>query len=483
MTDLIIIGAGVVGCAVAREMSRYNLEIRVLERGHDVAEGASKANSGIVHAGYDAVPGTLKAKLNVEGAKMYPEMCRELGVPYRKNGALVLAFSEDDRGTLQKLLQQGIDNGVEELRIIEKEELRSLEPNVSEDAVCALLVPTSGITSPYEMAFALADHAAVNGVAFEMNTKVEHMAWDGDHWVLETNRGRTEARMVINCAGFDSARLHDEISSRKLHITHRRGQYYILDHPDVLPFDRTMFQCPTRMGKGILVAPTVHGNVLLGPTAEDLDDGLDTETTQEGLDAILKACRLTWPKVSVRTAVTNFSGIRAHEAGGDFVIGPVEGAGKAWEAAGLESPGLSAAPAVGKMLAEMVAASEHLEKKAEFRAPIPRPRPFNEMTREEQKAAIEKDPKMGVVICRCEVVTEAEIRAAIRRPVGATSVDGVKRRTRAGMGRCQGGFCSPRVVEILSEELGKPMTEIQKGSEGSWLLCGTISEAMGGQEA
>ncbi len=476
MFDILIVGAGVVGSSVARALSRYQASILVVDAACDVAEGSSKANSGIVHAGYDAVPGTLKAKLNVRGAEMYPSLCEELGVPYRRNGAMILAFSEDDRSTLKKLYDQGIKNGVKELRIIEKEEILALEPQTSPEVVCALLVPTSGIVSPYEMAFALADHAAVNGVEFRFQTKVDSVRWEKDHWEAETNQGKIQARILVNCAGASSADLHNQMGGEKAEIIHRRGQYYILDHPDVLPFDHTMFQCPTKMGKGILVAPTVHGNVLLGPTAEDIQDPLDVATTAEGLESVLKAARLTWPGLSVRTAITNFSGVRAHEIHGDFMVGKV--AGHAYEAAGMESPGLSAAPAVGEMLEEIIVREEGLEKKAQWLPAPVHPRPFNEMTDQERQAAIEADPLYGKIICRCEVVTEAEIRAAIRRPVGATSVDGVKRRTRAGMGRCQGGFCSPRVVEILAEELHIPMTSVRKGGPGSELLVGTIQEAM-----
>ncbi len=477
MTDVLILGAGVVGSSVARALSRHKASILVVDAACDVAEGSSKANSGIVHAGYDAVPGTLKAKLNVRGAEMYPALCEELGVPYRRNGALILAFSEADRSTLQKLYDQGIQNGVKELRIIEKDEILKLEPQTSSEVVCALLVPTSGIVSPYEMAFALADHAAVNGVKFQFNTRVESVRKTDEGWVAKTNQGEIKAKILVNCAGASSAEIHNQMGGQKAEIVHRRGQYYILDHPDVLPFDHTMFQCPTKMGKGILVAPTVHGNVLLGPTAEDIADPLDVATTADGLDSVLKAARLTWPALSVRTAITNFSGVRAHEIHEDFLVGKVAEHG--YEAAGMESPGLSAAPAVGEMLEELIAAEEKLEKKAEWVKAPAHPKPFNEMTAEERIEAVKADPLYGKIICRCEVVTEAEIRAAIRRPVGATSVDGVKRRTRAGMGRCQGGFCSPRVVEILAEELQIPMTSVRKGGLGSELLVGTIQESMG----
>ncbi len=313
-TDLLIIGGGVIGCAVARELSRYDIGIALLEGAGDVAEGASKANSGIVHAGYDAVPGSLKAFYNVAGANAMPELCEKLGVPYKQCGALVIGFTEEDRATLQDLLDRGIKNGVPGLKIIEKEEILSLEPSMNPEVRCALLVPTSGIVSPYELTFAMADDAALNGVRFIMNAAVSEILKEEDGTFKVTAGEDTwRCRAVINCAGASSAALHNQLSDTKLSITHRRGQYYLLDRPAKEPFGRTIFQCPSKMGKGVLVSPTVHGNVLLGPSAEDIDDPEDTSTTQEGLDFVMEKVRLTWPAVSTRTNITNFSGIRAHE--------------------------------------------------------------------------------------------------------------------------------------------------------------------------
>ena len=476
-TDLLIIGGGVVGCALAREMSRYRLSAVLLERAGDVAEGASKANSGIIHAGFDAVPGSLKAKYNVEGARMLPALCEALGVPWRRNGALVIGFSEEDRAVLAELLERGRRNGVEGLRILERDEVLALEPNLNPEVCCALEAPTGAIVSPYELTFALADDAALNGVDFRLDTAVRRISRREDGtFRVETNRGDWTCRAVVNCAGASAAELHNQLSPRKLENVPRRGQYYLLDRPETLPFQHTVFQCPSRMGKGVLVTPTVHGNVLLGPSAEDIDDPLDTATTQDGLDFVLSRARRTWPAVSTRSNITNFSGIRAHEPGDDFVVGPTEGCPHAWEAVGIESPGLSSAPVIARALAEQIAAELSLEEKAErvpFRAPSV---PFRDLSPEARAAAVKADPRQGVVVCRCEVVTEAEIREAIRRPVGARSIDAVKRRTRAGMGRCQGGFCSPRVAAILAEELGLPLTEITKNGGESFLLTGTLRE-------
>ena len=354
--DIIIIGGGVVGCAVARLLSRYEADVALLEGASDVAEGASKANSGIVHAGFDAKPGTLKAKLNVEGARMYPALCAEVDAPYGQPGAMVLAFTEEERANIRTLYEQGVANGVEGLRVIEREEVLSLEPNVNPDVVCALLAPTSGITSPYELTCALADHAAVNGVDFLLDTFVQSVRPGGAGYLLETTRGPMEARIVINCAGVDSARLHNQLCPQKpLTIIPRKGEYYLLDHTKPLAFSMTLFQTPTKMGKGVLVSPTVHGNLLLGPSAIDVEDGTAVETTAEALKLVADAARKTWPGESLRGVITTFAGIRAHETNGDFVIGAVEGAPGAYETVGIESPGLTSAPAIAEMLVEQIA--------------------------------------------------------------------------------------------------------------------------------
>ena len=482
--DIIIIGGGVVGCAVARLLSRYEADIALLEGASDVAEGASKANSGIVHAGFDAKPGTLKAKLNVEGARMYPALCAEVDAPYGQPGAMVLAFTEEERGTIRTLYEQGVANGVEGLRVIEREEVLSLEPNVNPDVVCALLAPTSGITSPYELTCALADHAAVNGVDFLLDTFVQSVQPGSEGYLLETTRGPMEARIVINCAGVDSARLHNQLCPQKpLTIIPRKGEYYLLDHTKPLAFSMTLFQTPTKMGKGVLVSPTVHGNLLLGPSAIDVEDGTAVETTAEALKLVADAARKTWPGESLRGVITTFAGIRAHEATGDFVIGAVEGAPGAYETVGIESPGLTSAPAIAEMLVEQIARENDLSEKAEWKPAPKREKPFYAMTLEERVAIVQKDPSYGTLVCRCEEVTEAEIRAAIRRPVGARTIDAVKRRTRAGMGRCQGGFCSPRVLEILSEELGIDPTEVTKCGGNSRLLVGPLADAARKEDA
>ena len=483
--DLIIVGAGVVGCALARELSRYEGSILVLDRGGDVASGASKANSGIVHAGFDAHPGTWKAKANVAGSKMYEAFCKEVGAPYSRPGALVLAFTEEERPTIQKLYDQGIENGVEGLSIIEKDQILALEPNTNPDVVCALWAQTSGLTSPYELTCCLADHAALNGAKFQLETTVTGFEQTGDGWTVHTDKGDYTCRVLVNCAGVSSAILHNTIRPDKPYtVIPRKGEYYLLDHMVDAPFTRTMFQCPSIMGKGILVSPTVHGNTLLGPSAIDLgeDERYDTATTANGLAGVFAAAKRTWPGANTRKNITTFAGIRAHEANGDFIVGAVEGVKNAYETVGIESPGLSAAPYLATTLAAQIAEEQNMTKKATFVAMPAAKKPFREMTNEERQAAYEENPEYGTLVCRCEQVTEAEIRAAIRRPVPATNIDAVKRRTRAGMGRCQGGFCSPRVLEILSEELGKDFTEITQHGGNSKILVGTITEAVKGEQ-
>ncbi|MBR2812684.1 MAG: NAD(P)/FAD-dependent oxidoreductase [Solobacterium sp.] len=477
-SDILIIGAGIAGCAVARELSRYHASVIVLERGDDIASGATKANSGIVHAGYDAVPGTRKAYYNVLGARMYPALCASLGVPFRQNGALVIALSESDRPTIEKLKARGEANGVQNLAILDHDAVMELEPALNPAVVCALYIPSSALVSPYEMAFALADDAALNGASFRFGESVTGVSLlpDGRFLIHTISDHTFVCRVLVNCAGASGAEIHNQLSEQKLEMIHRRGQYYLLDRAVSQPFTRTVFQCPSALGKGVLVTPTVHGNLLLGPTAEDIPDPLDTATTADGLSDVIRKASLTWPALSLQSNITNFSGVRAHLSTDDFVVGPCEGCPGCFEAIGIESPGLSSAPAIGTELSGMIVSFLNLSPKPETVAyPLP-PKPFHDMSDSERAEAVSSDPAYGQIICRCETVTEAEIRAAVRRPVGARSIDAVKRRTRAGMGRCQGGFCLPRVASIISEETGIPVCEITKNGSGSFLLSGPIDD-------
>lgn len=482
-SDILIAGAGITGVALACELSRYRASILVLDSASDVAEGATKANSGIVHAGYDAVPGTKKSYFNVRGASMFPQVCSALSVPYRRCGALVIGFDDQDDQALHRLLDRGSENGVSGLRILSHAEALALEPSLNPEVRSALEVPGSAIVSPYELAFALADKAALNGARFQFGREIisAEKIRDGLWQVSSVGGEIFTCKVFVNCAGTSGAFLHNQISNTPLHMTHRRGQYYLLDRAQNSPFSRTVFQCPSAMGKGVLVTPTVHGNLLIGPNAEDIDDPLDTSTTSAGLSTVLARALRTWPKLSVRTNITNFSGIRAHLNTDDFSVGPVSGAPDAFEAIGIESPGLSSAPAVAEALSGQIAAHLSLKEKSTFISPPPRPKSFHDMNDAERAEAVRNNPEYGNIVCRCEVVTEAEIRASLRRPVPAVSIDGVKRRTRAGMGRCQGGFCCPRVAQIISEETGVPLTDITKNGGNSYLLSGTVEAFLKGE--
>ncbi len=474
MVDVVIIGAGVVGCSIARELSRYDLQIQVLERASDVCEGTSKANSGIVHAGFDAHPGTLKAKMNVAGNEKMEALSRELDFPFKRNGSLVLCFAEKDRDKLEKLLEQGIANGVKELRIIEKEELQQMEPDISREAVAALYAPTGGIVCPFGLTIAMAENAAVNGVEFKLETQVFSVKRKENHYLVTTSRGEVECLAVVNAAGVYADTFHNMVSRRKLHIIPRKGEYCLLDKKVGNYVHSTIFQLPTVYGKGVLVTPTVHGNLLIGPTATDIENKEAVSTTGEGIADVQKRAALSVEKLPTKQIITSFAGLRAHEAGGDFVLGEPEDAPGFFDAAGIESPGLTCAPALGEYLAGLVAERLKAEKKENFvetRKGIPNMALASE---EERKKLIAENPAFADVVCRCELVTEGEILAAIHRPVGATTLDGVKRRTRAGMGRCQAGFCSPRTVELLARELNRDMAEITKNEKGSEFLTGYI---------
>ncbi len=457
--DVVIIGAGVVGSAVAREMTRYNLNIAVVEAGSDVAEGASKANSAIVHAGFDAKPETMKAYFNVRGNRMFEDICRELKVPFRRNGSLVLAFGADDEKTLESLKERAEKNGVK-VEIISQEELRRREPNVSAEATAALWAPTGGICCPYELTFRYAENAAANGAEFFFDAKVSGIAKEDGVFKITIEDGRCfTARAVVNCAGCHSDEINNLVSAKKYSITARRGEYLMLDRDEDGAFSATMFQCPGPMGKGILVSPTVDGTVIVGPTAEDVGDKEDKATTYEGLEKVKAGARRTWPALPLGKVIAEFSGMRAHETtAGDFVIGEAPDVPGFFNALGVESPGLTSAPAIGVYLAEKVAA--HLGASRKNPSLISKDVSWwpktREMAPEELAELVERDPSFGRVVCRCEEITEGEIRAAIRARVGARTLDGIKRRTRSGMGRCQGGFCTPRLIEILGSELGLP---------------------------
>ncbi len=468
--DTVVIGGGVVGCAVARELSRYALSVCLLEKEEDVCSGTSKANSAIAHAGFDAVPGTKKAEFNVKGNLMMDELAKDLEFEFKRNGSVVLCFADEDMPKLAELYQRGLKNGVEGLEIVSGDKMRELEPNVTDEVVAALVAPTGGIVCPFGMTIALAENAADNGAEFRFNTAVTDIKKTDDGYVIMTNNGEVYAKTVVNAAGVYSDVIHNMVSEKKLHINPRKGDYCLLDKEAGNHVSHTVFQLPGKYGKGILVSPTVHGNLLLGPTAVDVEDKDNTATTAAELADVVKKSAVSVKNIPYRITITSFSGIRAHEDGDDFVIGEVDDAKGFFDAAGIESPGLTSAPAIGVYLAEAVAAKLGAEKKANFN---PKRRGFvklAEKTFEERAALIKENPLYGVIVCRCMDVSEGEIMDAIHRTLGAKSLDGIKRRVHQGMGRCQAGFCTSKTMEILSRETGIPMEKICKNSDGSEML-------------
>ena len=475
MLDIIIIGAGVSGSAIARELSRYDAKILVLEKEEDVCCGTSKANSAIVHGGFDAETGSLMAKLNLRGSNMMEQLSKDLDFHYDRCGSLVLCMAEEDRPKLRKLYERGVANGVKELRIIGREELLRLEPNVSDEAVAALWAPSGAIVCPFGLNIALAENAAANGAAFVFNAEVQSLEKVEGGWLVHTNQGDFLSRAVINAAGVQAGTIHNMVSDEKMTIVGRRGDYYLLDKTAKC-VSHTVFTLPNRMGKGVLVSPTVHGNTIVGPTAIDIPDPENTATTAEGLRQAGEKASYMIKNLPLRQVITSFAGVRAHHPEHDFIIGQVEGAPGFVDVAGIESPGLSACPAIGEYVAELVEGMLKLEKKENFigtRKGILNPAV---LSMEERNALIQENPAYGQIICRCESISEGEILDAIHRPLGARSLDGVKRRVRAGMGRCQGGFCAPRVMEILARELSIPELEVTKVGPGSELLVGRTKE-------
>lgn len=468
MIDVIIIGAGIVGCAAARELSRYALDVRVLEREADVACGASKANSGIVHAGYDCVPGTRKAALNVHGVELYKTLTDELDIPYRNNGSMVICLRDEDLPHLQALYERGVQNGVPGLSILNGDEARAREPHLSADVKAVLLAESAGVISPYEATVAFAENAAVNGVQFLLETEVTSLSGQNGSYTVKTKHGDYTARIVINTAGIESGFIHNQVCKHRETIKTQRGQYYLLDNTQKNLVSHTMFQLPTVLGKGVLIAPTVDYNILVGPNAEDGVDPCDKQTTRQGLKEVLDKARLTLKEVPIGDRITAFAGVRAKHDSQDFVIEePLPGF---VEALGIDSPGLSAAPAIALQIAEKVVNRLSPPRKPDFIARREAIKRFKSLTFDEQAALIRENPLYGHVVCRCETVTEGEIVDAIRRPVGARNLDALKRRTRTQMGRCQGGFCTLRLMEILSREWGVPETDITKNGDGSPML-------------
>lgn len=460
--DIAVIGAGVTGCAAARELSRYELSVIVIDRESDVCEGTSKANSAIIHAGFDAKPGTLKAKLNVEGNKLMDKLSRELDIPFIRNGALVVCRSEDEIPKLEELKQRGIENGVEGLKVLSRDEALAIEPNLADEVYGALYAPTSGIVCPFAMTLAFAENAYANGVEFSLSNEVRNIKKTADGFIISAAKGDIRAKCVINCAGVYADKIHAMVGEPTFKITARRGEYMLLDRSAGNTVKQTVFQLPTHMGKGILVTPTVHGNLLLGPTADDIDNKENTATTRDGIASVRAKSALSVKNIPYSQVITSFSGLRAVADDGDFIIHEDEKVKGFIDAAGIESPGLTSAPAIALYIRDIVGNIMPLKEKPDFISTRKGITLLAMLSYEERAELIKQNPAYGQMICRCSQVSEGEIADSINRPLGATTLDGVKRRTGSGMGRCQGGFCSPKIMAMLAEKQGIALKEVKK---------------------
>lgn len=474
-----VIGAGVVGSLVARELTKYDVTVALIEAREDVATGATAANSAIVHGGFDPGPGTLKAALNVRGTAMMPALAKELGVSYRNNGSLVLAFSEQEMASVRALYERGVKNGVPQLSVIDREELRRLEPNVSENAVGALRSASAGIVCPYGLAIAAAGNAVDNGAALYLSSPVTNIRRQDGRFVIQAGEHCLEAAYIVNCAGLFADRIARLIGDESFTLRPRKGEYLLFDQSEGQMVGHTLFQVPSDAGKGILVTPTVDGNLLIGPTSVFTDDRDGKETTADGLDIVRTMASKSVNQLNFRQVITSFAGLRAvpDSAGQDFILRASHVDGHFLHCAGIESPGLSASPAIAEYAVELLKdAGLALQPNDRFRPERRSYHWFKQLSPGEKNEVIRKDPRFGRVVCRCETVTEGEIVEAIHRAPRATTLDALKHRLRSGMGRCQGGFCTPLLVEILARETGKTPTEICKGAAGSVLLLEKLKD-------
>ena len=474
MFDVAIIGCGITGAATAFMLSKYRLNVVVLEKENDIALGATRANSAIIHAGYDPEPGTIMARLNVRGCALAETLSKDLDVSYIKNGSLVLAFSEKEMETVKDLYERGVKNGVPDQKILTKEEVLAMEPNVSREVFGALYAPSAGIINPWEYALAFAETAVLNGCEIRLNSGVSDIEKTDFGYRLKTEKGDVEAKFVVNCAGVDSAIIHEMVAPKTFTVKPSRGDYYLMDKAEGNKAKCVLFQCPSEAGKGVLVSPTVHGNLIVGPNAVSSNDAHRVNTTQEGLAFVKKMAAKSVPDINYRNAIRNFAGMRANTDRDDFIIAMA--APNFLDLAGIKSPGLTSAPAIGeeavRILSENGLAMLPKENPVTTRKVVR----FKHLSSEEKARIVKENPLYGRVICRCETITEGEIVAAIHSPIPPVSIDGIKRRAGSGMGRCQGGFCGPRVLEILARETGMDPLSILKDKDGSYILTEEIKK-------
>ncbi len=468
MRDVIVIGSGIIGSNIARELSKYDLKITIVDKENDVCKGASKANSAIVHGGHDPESNTLVAKLNVEGNEMFEELCKDLSVPFKRNGALVVGFNDDDKKTLNELLNRSIKNGVKGARIINSEEVYKKEPNLTAGIVSALFVPSSGIVGVYELTIALCENAIVNGVQFKNNFCVKEINKDGDVFTVESENGdKIKSKIVINASGIEGQKTSELICEEEFDIKGYKGEYYLLDKENLVT--STIFKCPSKHGKGVLITPTVHGNIIVGPNNNFVENGEDRTVSKDGLEDISKKALETVDKLDFRNNIRNFAGVRAKVGTNEFIIGENKKIESFYNVVGIASPGLTASPAISNMVREWVVEKMGCKIKKDFINKREQTY-FHELSIEEKNELIEKDKSYGQIVCRCEGITEGEILESIRRPLGAVTIEGVKRRCRAGAGRCQGGFCQTRVLELLKNEKGLSSKEVVLDNNGSNIL-------------
>ncbi|MBQ7547478.1 MAG: NAD(P)/FAD-dependent oxidoreductase [Clostridia bacterium] len=466
MYDVAIIGCGVIGSSIAYRLSRFNLKTVVLEKENDVAMGATRANSAIIHAGYDPAEGTLMAKLNVRSVELTKDLCQKLSVPYAQIGSLVLAFSDEESAHVQRLYERGIANGVPGLKVLTYAETKAIEPNIADNVTCALYAPTAAVINPWEYALALAEVAVVNGVELRLEAAVEAISKTDNGYVITAGGKTIETKYIINAAGTEAGMIHDMALPHTFDILPNKGEYYLLDKSEGTRTNHVVFQCPSKVGKGVLVSPTVHGNLIVGPNAVDCEAG-DTSTSAEDLAFVRSMAVKSIPSIDFRQNIRNFAGVRPNSTVDDFIIKAHDGF---FDVAGIKSPGLASAAGIAEYVENLMQDNGVvLAEKAEYTDTREQPR-FKEMTHEERAAIVAENPLFGRVICRCETITEGEIIDAIHRPIIPRTVDAIKRRCCAGMGRCQGGFCGPRVVEILARELGCSRQDIDKDKTGSYIV-------------